>query len=58
MAEAKVQTDREIVRMPTRSTTHLVDTAAVADGVIECVRERLGHEEDGVDEVALAGPVR
>ena len=39
--------------MPTRPSAHLMDTSAVAEGVVQRVAERIGDEAEGIHEIAL-----
>lgn len=41
-----------------RCVSDFVDAAAIADGVIQGSLQRVGHETQRVEEVALAGAVR
>ena len=43
--------------MPTRPPAHLVNTSAVAEGVVQRIAERIGDKSERIHEIALAAAV-
>ena len=56
--ELKVKANAEVVGVAAGTSPYLLDAAAVAERVIEREAQCLGHEAQGIKEVALAAPVR
>jgi hypothetical protein len=58
VGEREIETDPEVGLMPTGSSTHLVDSAPVAQRMVEGEAQRVRHEAQRIEEVALARTVR
>ena len=56
--ELKIKANAEVVGVAAGASPHLLNAAAVAESVIEREAQCLGHEAQGIEEVALAAPVR
>ena len=57
MGELNIKANAEVVGMAAGTSPHLLNAAAVAERVIEREAQCLGHEAQGIEEVALAAPV-